>query len=81
VRYRGGDGYALDAAMHASGNVVFVAAVPRGSAREVEAALIWEHRTGLSYNVQGKHRAPAGAPITIEHRGDAPTFGDQESLP
>jgi hypothetical protein len=39
VRYRGGNAWALDAAMHGSGNQVFVAGVGSGLVVAVEAVL------------------------------------------
>jgi len=39
-RYHGGTGYALDAAMHQSGNLVFVALVPAELCLAIEEALI-----------------------------------------
>src|SRR5919198_275087 len=58
ARYRGGTGWALDAAMHQSGNLVFVAAVPPELCAQFEAALIWEWRAKLPYNQVGKLRSP-----------------------
>jgi hypothetical protein len=46
-RYRGGTGFALDAAMHNSGNLVFVAEVPEGLSAEIEKELIWLERQTL----------------------------------
>ena len=40
TRYRGGTGYALDAAMHGSGNLVFVSAVSADLCSSVESELI-----------------------------------------
>ena len=54
ARYRGGTGYALDAAMHNSGNLVFVAAVPKELCGAVENELIWQGRRQLAYNNNGK---------------------------
>lgn len=63
---------ALDAAMHGSGNVVFVAAVPDDVCEAVEAALIWEHRAHLQYNQQGKRRSPPA--MQLVHRGHCPRW-------
>jgi hypothetical protein len=49
-------GYALDAAMHGSGNVVFVAAAPADVVADVEGTLIWTYRETLPYNNVGKKR-------------------------
>jgi hypothetical protein len=57
ARYRGGTGYALDTAMHASRNLVFVAAVLGELCEMVERTLIWRFRTQLAYNNLGVTRA------------------------
>lgn len=54
TRYRGGTGYALDAAMHDSGNVVFVTSVPAIKCSIVESNLIWAGKAVLMYNNLGK---------------------------
>src|SRR6266478_5467508 len=54
TRYRGGTGYAIDAAMHGSGNLVFVAAVSKELCGCVEDELIWQGRCCLMYNNRGK---------------------------
>ena len=68
-RYRGGTGYALDAAMHSSGNLVFVASVPANLVDLVEAILIYEYQP--MYNNVGKATGPS-AKILLEHTGEAP---------
>ena len=68
TRYRGGTGYALDAAMHESGNKVFAARVSA-----VERALIWRSRPSLPYNNQGKRQQPTET-VSITHRGTVPDF-------
>jgi hypothetical protein len=73
-RYRGGTGGAIDAAMHGSGNRVYVAPVPGALAVAIESSLIWEHRDGLPYNRAGK-LAPPLRHIAVVHAGDAPLFG------
>ena len=74
ARYRGGTGYALDAAMHGSGNLVFVAALADAlMAIQVEATLIWEHRASLPYNNVGKLHPPPVL-VAVRHAGDAPSF-------
>ena len=72
-RYRGGTGWALDAAMHGSGNLVFVAAVDEDIVEAVEATLIWEHRDQLVYNNVGKKTEPEVL-VEVEHRGEVPRF-------
>lgn len=72
ARYRGGTGYALDAAMHGSNNLVFVAAVPEELCREVEDELIWQGRLCLSYNNQGKISLPRR--IALIHSGEPPSL-------
>src|SRR5215212_5568388 len=57
--YRGGTGLAIDAPMHNSRNMVFVAPVPLELLDAVELALIWSHRASLPYNNVGKRIAPA----------------------
>ncbi len=72
ARYRGGTGWAIDAAMHGTANVVFVAAVATELVSAVEAVLIWSHRHELPYNNQGKRVQPAV--VTLEQRGDIPDW-------
>jgi hypothetical protein len=73
ARYHGGTAYALDAAMHDSGNLVFVARVPMELVSAVEARLIYGHRGALPYNNVGKLHAPS-LPLTLTHSGEAPVF-------
>jgi len=73
VRYRGGTGYAIDAAMHNSGNLVFVAAVPIKLCSKVESELIWQGRKVLEYNIHGK-RTPPRQRIELQHDGESPDF-------
>jgi hypothetical protein len=72
-RYRGGTGWALDAAMHESGNLVFVAPVGMAVLDAVESTLIWVHRSSLRYNRLGRRVAPESL-VEIEHMGDVPVF-------
>jgi hypothetical protein len=72
-RYRGGTGWALDAAMHGSGNVVFVAPVDATVLDAVESTLIWSHRSSLRYNRVGLRVAPRDL-VELDHEGDVPTF-------
>lgn len=78
ARYRGGTGYSLDAAMHDSGNLIFVASVSADLCSAVELELIWRGRKVLTYNNVGKRRPPARR-IQIVHEGDAPNFNGFES--
>jgi hypothetical protein len=78
TRYRGGTGYALDAAMHESSNLVFVAAVPKKLCTTVEDELIWQGRHYLSYNNQGKIIAPRQR-LTLIHKGIKPNFDKFEA--
>lgn len=71
ARYRGGTGYALDAAMHDSGNLVFAAEVDATLCGEVEASLIWKHRAALEYNNHGKKKPP-GRLLAPRHQGTPP---------
>ena len=73
ARYRGGTGYALDAAMHGSGNLVLVASVSKELCEPVEAELIWQGRRGLPYNNNGKITPPPRR-IRLAHSGTAPRF-------
>ena len=73
ARYHGGTGYALDAAMHESGNHIFVAAVPNQVCDAVERTLIWRFRHTLPYNIQGKKHPPATS-VSVSHHGRHPRF-------
>ena len=73
VRYRGGTGYAIDAAMHESSNLVFVSAVPENLCKAVEDELIWQGRQSLSYNNQGKLIAPRRR-LILKHNGITPNL-------
>jgi hypothetical protein len=72
-RYWGGTGYALDAAMHGSGNLIFVAKVPRRLCDLVERNLIWRYRESLPYNNVGK-KIPPRTMIRLLHQGRKPVF-------
>lgn len=72
-RYRGGTSYALDAAMHASGNKVYVAEVTAQNADIIGQELIWNSRIFLLYNNQGKKTEPKQR-IRVIHEGDSPNF-------
>ena len=74
-RYHGGNGYAMDAAMHLSGNLVFVAPIETALCKLVEDELIWQGRRALIYNNVGKLTPPLQR-ITIEHSGEPPIFSD-----
>ena len=71
TRYRGGTGHALDAAMHGSGNLVFVAAVSGDLCTSVENELIWQGRRCLTQNNQGKLTEPSPR-MTLTHSGTTP---------
>src|SRR5262249_27596184 len=75
ARYRGGTAYAIDAAMHESGNVIFVGAVERDLCGCVEAELIWQGKQCLAYNHQGKRIAPVRRLLLI-HSGTPPSLGE-----
>ena len=70
-RYIGGTGWMVDAALHGSGKLIFVAEAPTDLAirRRVEATLIFRCQPGFC--VQHKAMAPALVP-EIQHRGDVP---------
>ena len=69
ARYRGGTGYALDAAMHASENQVFVTSLASTLALSVEAILIYKLQP--PYNNQGKIVQPPFQ-LNLKHCGDVP---------
>ena len=73
IRYRGGTGYAVDAAMHGSGNWAFVAPVPAKVCDAVARELIWQGRSVLTYNNGGKGEPPVPR-LTLHHRGTTPVF-------
>jgi hypothetical protein len=73
-RYWGGTGYAMTAAMHDSGNFIFVAAVPETMCAEVEEELICRLREPLLYNTQGKAKHLLKH-LEVKHEGDPPAFG------
>ena len=71
VRYRGGTGYALEAAMHESGNQIFISKVNERICEDVENNLIFQHRKQLKYNNIGKKNRLANL-IKIIHKGKKP---------
>jgi hypothetical protein len=79
VRYRGGTGYAIDAAMHGSNNLVFVAAVQKELCKEVEGELIWQGRRCLAYNNQGKILLPFRR-VALLHTGAPPELEQFEAV-
>lgn len=78
ARYRGGTGYAIDAAMHGSGNLVFVAAVEKDLCGSVEDELIWQGRRCLTYNNQGKI-VPPFPRVPLSHSGTPPLLNEFET--
>lgn len=79
VRYRGGTGYAIDAAMHGSNNLVFTAAVQKELCKEVEDELIWQGRRCLAYNNQGKISLPFRR-VALLHTGVPPKLEQFEAV-
>jgi hypothetical protein len=79
VRYRGGTGYAIDAAMHGSGNIIFVAAVEKQLCGYVENELIWQGRRCLTYNNFGKLVPPVRR-VSVSHLGTPPSWRGFEQL-
>ena len=73
ARYRGGTGYAIDAAMHGSGKLVFVAAVEKELCGPVEDELIWQGRHCLAYNNFGKI-VPPSRRVLLSHLGIPPQW-------
>jgi len=72
-RYRGGTASSFDAALHGSGNLIFVTKVPSGRCVVIEKALIWAERP--EYNKQGKIIPLSSlAAATFIHQGDVPAF-------
>lgn len=76
-RYHGGTAYALDAAAHSSGNLVFVAPVKKKLCDIVERSLIWDYRDVLTYNNVGK-KTPPSTQIELVHAGQAPRFSTRQ---
>lgn len=74
-RYHGGNGYAMDASMHESGNLVFVAPVEEALCKAVEDELVWQGRRVLTYNNQGKQEPPLQR-VEITHSGETPVLND-----
>ncbi len=70
-RYNGGTGWMVEAALHGSGNLVFVAAAPveQKVRRYAEAFLTFKYQP--PYCQQNKLVAPV-EPLEIEHRGEVP---------
>lgn len=68
-RYRGGTGYALDAAMHGSGNQIYVAPVEGALVKAVESQLIYSLQP--PYNNQGKIISPKRR-VMLVHNGEIP---------
>ena len=77
TRYRGGTAYAIDAAMHQSGNFFFVAPISNSACSSVEAELIWRGRKKLPHNNIGKKNPPIRR-IALQHMGESPDFSDFE---
>jgi hypothetical protein len=59
--------------MHVSGNLVFVAAVPKDLCEDAESELIWQGRRSLLYNNRGKRTAPPRR-VRLVHTGVVPRF-------
>lgn len=70
ARYEADAEWALEAAAHGLGNVVFVAPVPKDACKAIGATLMWQHRDELPYNHVGTLRAPPAIP-EIVHRSPA----------
>ena len=71
TRYAGGTAYALDAALHGSGNLFFAAMAPLDQAerRALEATLIYDLQP--QYNNEHKDYPPFRR-VEYVHRGDVP---------
>ena len=70
-------GHALDAAMHGSGDLVFVAAVSGDLCGSVENELIWQGRRCLTYNNHGKLTEPSRR-MKLTHTGTPPRMTEFE---
>ena len=70
-RYNGGTGWMVEAALHGSGNLVYVAAAPidQKIRRDAEATLTFRYQP--PYCQRDKLLAPV-EPVDIEHTGDVP---------
>ncbi len=77
-RFRGGTRYAIDAAMHGSSNLIFVAAVDKELCGSVEDELIWQGRRCLSYNNHGKI-VPPSRRMPLLHLGTPPVLNEFEA--
>ncbi len=78
-RYRGGTASAVDAALHESGNLIFVTPVPNKECRTIEQALIYAEQP--LYNRQGKIVPLSSVSAdSILHRGDVPRFTHRQGL-
>ena len=66
----------MAAAMHGSGNFIFVASVPEAMCAKVEEALIWQMRESLLYNIQGKANSPLKH-MEFKHEGEALQWGSR----
>ena len=78
-RYRGGPASAMDAALHGSGNHIFVAPFSGPPREAVEKALIyWEqpqyNRQGIIINLGDLSQSSPIRPDSVIHSGDTPSF-------
>ena len=72
-RYRGGTASAVDAALHGSANIIFVAPIPDDKVKAAEKALIFAEKP--MYNRQGKIVPLTAMPVeSLVHAGDPPQF-------
>ena len=73
-RYKGGTASSMDAALHGSGNLVFVAAVNDDEIRKsVESTLIFAEQP--AYNERGKTNPLSSLGVdAVAHGGDVPNF-------
>ena len=76
-RYWGGSEWALEAAMHGSGNLWFVAQVDESLCSIVESTLIWEWRGTLPYNLMEQLVEPRET-VTLRHEGKVPRLPKSE---
>ncbi len=67
-RYNGGTAYAMEAAMHGSGNLFFAAEAPRdeGERKQLEATIIYK----LQPPYCNQHKQYLTSPVKYDHTGD-----------
>ena len=72
-RYHGGTASAVDAALHGSGNLVFVAEVARGGCDPIEKALIWSEQPPCNRRFKNRNHSSLSADSLL-NEGVVPAF-------